>query len=169
MSSLYELTAEFTDLLDAGEAIDEETGEVIEGDAFRARLTLLKGDIKAKIHGCMAVRADFAYRAKALRDEAARLTNRARTLENREESIKQYVIAGMEALGIKTVETSHFRVTLVPGRDGIEVVDMEQVPAAFQRVKVEADKAGAKAHMKAHGELPPGFAVTQGTPWLRVS
>lgn len=165
MKSLYELSNEYAALLEAGEAIDEETGEVLPVDGL---LALLKGDMESKVTGILAVSCEWGHRITALREEEKRLADRRRALEAQKDRLRDYLADALSRGGIKKIEAGPWKVSLLPGRESVVCEDASKVPEEFQRIKTEPDIAGAKTMLKETGMLPPGFAVKPGKPSLRV-
>ena len=168
---LYELAAEHRALLeralDAG-TVDETTGEVIPAPDFAVDLALSQMDLNAKVKVRMAICAELTHRATALSDESARLYQRAAALKKAADRLRDDTARTLHDLGVKTVEAGTFRVTVCVGPEKVVVEDETKVPEEFQRVKVEADIAGAKAMLKETGTLPAGFGVAPGAVYIRI-
>lgn len=162
---LYELTADYAALAEAGETVDLETGEILPVDGL---LNLLKGDIEQKATGLLSVSCEWAHRIDALKAEEDRMAKRRRQLDAARDRLRSYLAECMESAGIKKLDAGPWKVTVLAAKESVVCEDASRVPEDFQRVTVAPDIAGAKQMLKETGSLPPGFMVKQGKPSLMV-
>lgn len=168
MKPMYALSREFAALADAEseEWIDPETGEVRDAAVVLAGLKL---DMAEKAQGIAAVLAQMKGTAAMLKEEEARLSKRRAAVESARERLLAYLADSMTAAGVKKLEAGSFSIGLRAGPERVVVVAAEKIPADFLVPQPpRPDVAGAKACMKQHGYLPPGFDVEPGKPYIVI-
>lgn len=111
--SLYHIDRELESL------IDQETGEVLDFDAFEA----LQMARDAKIEGVLCWTKNLAAEAKAIREEEKELAERRKELERKREKLLDY--AG-KALGGAAFQTAKCAVTYRKST-AVEITDMDAV------------------------------------------
>lgn len=141
---LYEISEQLERLLmlDDGNAVDEETGELFSPE----QLDELNMAFEEKIEGCLLFVKNQTAEAEAIKKEVKALQERARACENRAERTKNYVanfLAGQKFASSK-VSVSYRNSTSC-----VVNIDATQLPVQFQKVKVEPDKTGLKEFIKA--------------------
>lgn len=105
MASLYSLTTELQNLLDAiseGEIPEEAIADTLEG---------LQGEIDVKIDSVLDAFKTLKAEAGAIRDEEKRLAERRRRKEAATDRIKEYLAAELEKLGKARHESARHSVS----------------------------------------------------------
>ena len=76
----------------------------------------------------------------------------------------------MERSGITKIETPIGVIQIAKSPATVEVVEQEQVPDEFLRVKtsIEVDKTAIKKHFKETGEVPNGIKIVTNNTSLRI-
>lgn len=157
--ALWEIDADIERILSLGsgeEAVDVETGEILDADALDA----LDMELAEKVENCACWVKNQKALSEAIREEVARLTERRRAIDARVERLKRYMLGAVETAGGR-VETARARVST--RRSSAVVVDcMEALPEAYvtQRVEVSPDKAAIRDAVGA-GASVPGAHVEQ--------
>lgn len=156
---LYELTAEFEALMHRSD----------EGEEVEAALASLQGSIEHKAGGIVRVLANLEALSGALGTEEKRLSRRRKSAEAQVERLREYVRTCMTTAGINRIECGAFSITLSPGQERVEIVDLEQVPADKVRVSTTraADKRAILDEYKRDGVVPPGVEIHETTT-LRI-
>lgn len=170
MSTLGELTIAYADhLAEVAAAEPDEDGVMAEEYAELAAGLEATGEAyTAKVDAYLSV-------ADRLEADAVTLAARAKRLEADAERLREMVRASMVRLGLKKHEGVR-RATLCPGRERVDVVDLEAVPVVW---KVEpaplptadtwpVDKRAALAALRTGREIP-GLTLAHGEPYLKVS
>ena len=140
--TLFEIS---NDLLAFYDRLEERGGDITAPDveqAIDAWFEQLSHERNEKLDNYAALIREVEARAKARRDEAKRLQERARRDEEQAAYLKQRLILFFQDHHLKTVETRRYRLTLQRSGGKIPVVlktDPEQLPEEFQRWKVSAD------------------------------
>lgn len=111
--SLYHIDRELENL------IDQETGEVLDFDAFEA----LQMARDAKIEGVLCWTKNLAAEAKAIREEEKELAERRKELERKREKLLDYA---EKALGGAAFQTAKCAVTYRKST-AVEITDMDAV------------------------------------------
>ena len=96
MRPLYEIDNEIL------ECVDMETGEIIDEE----KLNALEMERDKKIEGIILWRKDIIAEKEAVRAEGKRLYDRARVLENQDESLKRYIENALNGEKFKTERCS---------------------------------------------------------------
>lgn len=162
MRPLYELAAEYQAVLECAE----------NGEDVVAALDRVTTEIEAKAVNVCRIIAQFDADAQAAGREAMRLSQRRAVAENNADRLRQYLKDCMGAAGIGKIKSPQFSITLSPGQDRVEVVNLEALRAAapeLVRTKTtsEADKPAILRRRNETGEIPPGVEFIPTTT-LRV-
>ena len=159
--------------------------------AFYDRIEALGGDITApeveqaidawferlsherdeKLDNYAALIRELDARAKARRDEAKRLQERARRDEEHATYLKQRLLLFFQDHHLKTVETRRYRLTIQRSGGKTPVIlhtEPEQLPEEYQRWKVAADLDAIREALE-HG-VDLGFAALgERSSFVRIS
>lgn len=156
MVTLYQLHQDMRALTQRmSDEADPDTGEIPE--ALFAELDALVAAEQDRLVDIACILKERRAEAEAIRDEAKRLADRARSVEAQCERMKQILEArvGLEGLTDPRVRARWRRSTAV------EVsVPAETLPELYRRVKVEADKVGLGAALKAGAKIE-GVALVE--------
>ena len=158
MSSLYQLTDEYTELvarLEEAET-DEEAAKVME------ELDLKSGEIAHKAEMYARIIKNKKSEIEGYRAEEKRLAQNRHAAEGAVEKLENRLLETMETLGLDTIQTSIGKWRIQSNPWSAEIVDESKVPQAYlipQPPKV--DKAGLiKAHRET-GEVFEGVEFMQ--------
>lgn len=156
---LYEITAELEDV--AGELI-ENGGELT--PELEARLDAAEGALHAKVERCALVVQQLQAHAEMARTESRRLADLASTRARAADRLKEYVQSQLEIAGVRKVEGDLATVWVQKnGRPSINWTrDVDELPDAYRRIRIEPDTNAAYDNWKAGAQLPDGFTVEQG-------
>lgn len=152
---LYELTKEVQNLEDLYlMAIDEETGEVKDTEILEQLENELNNQLSEKGAGIIKVLRNSESMIEALKNEEDRLKKIRKTMENKKENFKKYILTNMLRAGIKKIETELGSMTL-RNSDAIEVFDEALIDEKFINIKIEkkADKTAIKKAIKDGEEI----------------
>ena len=138
MMKLYEITAQHREL----ESIElPEDGSMI--DAVRDTFEMIEGEFNDKAISLITVVRNKEADVQGLDSEIKRLQARKKSIENEQQSMKDYLRHNMEATGITKIECPLFKITLGKGRPMVLVEDEEKIPTDYIDIKI------TKAPMKA--------------------
>lgn len=155
---MYEIADEVAAVL----AKLEDAGGVLTPE-LEAEYDAAFADMRAKMEGTAHVVLNMEAEAKALREEAARLAERARAVEKRCASLKGYVMRCMGLAGVTSMRAglAQWRIQRNSRPSLRPLVAVEELPEAYRRVKVEFDSQAAYEAWK-RGELPESIEATVG-------
>lgn len=156
-NTLYALSDSYAQLL----ALLDDAEDPASETELNQELDALDGQIREKSEGIAGLVRELEWRARARKDEARRLAERAQSDERKALWLRAYLLANMQAMGIARIESVRFTLTLRDNPPSAELVDLEQVPEEFRRVitKIEADKAAVQRHFRHTGEIVPGMTM----------
>ena len=164
MTTLYELTAEYRDLI---ELLDEE-GEGAD-ESIEQALSQIEGDIKVKSENIAKVWHELNAKAEARRKEANRLRDRAAVAERAAQRIRKYLLEAMMAVKAKAVEwdTGSVSVCRNGGAAPIEVTD--DLPDEYMKthMTIEPDLDKIRTALKS-GEQVDGVIVKERSHHIRI-
>lgn len=90
--------------------------------------------------------------------------------KNNIERFKKYIKENMEKMGLTKIETELGTLSIAKSPATVEVIDQDQVPDEFLRVKtsIEVDKTAIKKNFKETGEVPNGIRIVTDNTSLRI-
>lgn len=163
---LYEIAEEIRAILETGATVDQETGEIIEGDDLAARLDTLNMELDGKLENLACYVKDLRAEAQALRTEEASLKARRQAKEKRAEGLAAYLSRVMQANGKAKFESARCSITQRTSR-AVEVLDAHQLqvyadidPQVMRHKDPEINKEYIARQFKA-GTNIPGVQITE--------
>jgi len=167
---LYEIPTEFA-ILES--ALIENAGELTPELEKQLDEFLRAG--KDKIEGGAMVMRGLEMEAKACKEEAKRLSERAASLENNVERLKKLILYALDGAFGGKVKTALFTIWAqtsapVANLDVAPGVDLKELPASFVRVSYALAKDAVKEAIKRGEKIPDEIIVSEvpGTRFLRV-
>jgi predicted metalloenzyme YecM len=163
MTQLYKVSEqhrELQELVSDGEMTDEDLKDTFEG---------LEGQFNEKAVSLIQVVNNMESDTSEIDAEIDRLQARKKAINNKKDSLREYLRTNMEATGITSIKCPLFSITLANGRD-IAVVDSEaDVPDEMIEVSVvqKPNKAEILKKLKA-GEHVPGCRMEKTKTSLRI-
>lgn len=165
MTQLYKLSEQFQEL-NALMDVDDD-GSLKE--AVETTLELVKGDFNDKAQALIVVTQNMEGDVQAIDSEIKRLRARKQAIENRQESLKDYLRENMERTGISKIQCPLFTISCVQGRE-IAVINIEDaIPDEYMAVKTEI-KPDRNAIAKAlkEGKEVPGCSLDRAKSSIRI-
>ncbi|MED1953955.1 siphovirus Gp157 family protein [Brevibacillus centrosporus] len=153
--NLYELTGSYLNLLQL-----TQDGEIDE-QAIADTLASLEDAIDQKAEGIAKVMRSNSALIDALKAEEKRLAERRKALENRNESLKQYLASSLEAIGVDKVKTATHTIGFRNNPPAVSVLDEAAVPLQYFITTQSLDKKSILEQLK-NGEEIPGVTLTVG-------
>ncbi len=100
---------------------------------------------------------------KSAKEEADRLQKLIKTRSNKIERLKSYLVATLQVLETKKIETDLGSYGIRKNPDKLEIYDLSALPKEFIKIKEEKepDKDKIKAYIREYGELN-GARITCG-------
>lgn len=159
---LYELTKEVQSLEDLYlMAIDDETGEIKDLVILEQLESELKNQLSEKGSGIIKVLRNSEAMIEAIKSEEERLKKLRKSMENKKENFKKYILGNMLNMGIKKIETELGAMSL-RNSDAVEIYDETMIDEKFINVKIEKkpDKVAIKKAIKDGEEIQGAKLVT---------
>jgi len=131
----------------------------------------VQSDLETKADGFAALCREVKLRAAVRREESERLAKLAQAGDNLERRLKDRLKEFMEYHAIPRIDTARFRINVQRngGVQGVRVdVPAEQLPAAYQRHKVEPDTDAIRKALLAGQDVPGAELMERGTH-LRIT
>lgn len=159
--NFYQITAGFPALMENEEMTQEEKEKLEE------ELDVL---LQEKSNNVIGYVRNIELTIQAIKTEEERNKTNRQALENRLARFKEYLKECMERSGITKIETPIGVIQIAKSPATVEVIDQEQVPDEFLRVKtsIEVDKTAIKKNFKETGEVPNGIRINTNNTSLRI-
>lgn len=163
MTTLHEITDKHRDLLKLAES-DEDMAHAV-ADTMES----IEGEFEEKALSLMAVVDNIGGDIPAIDEMIARLTARKKAIQNKQESMKDYLRMNMEASGISKIKCPLFTITLAKGRDMVQIDNVDEIPADYVDIKTSfvPMKREILAALKA-GEQISGASLTKSKTSIRI-
>lgn len=159
-ANLYDITSELADIQDAVFNTDEEVPvETLEA------LNSTSLSMEEKIGGCCRVLSNMTGHINSVDTEIKRLTAKKKALANNQDRLKTAVKEGMERVDLKKLKLPCFSLSVVDGREKVDVWDEKLIPAEYKEevITFKVDKTSIK---KAGGCA--GAKVIRGDSFLTI-
>ena len=156
MANLYELTNNYETVLNM--LYDEDIDEQMKLDTLES----IEGEIEDKADGYAKIIKELEARAKAREEEAKRLTNSKKILENRINYLKQNLFNAMKQTGKTKFATNLFNFSIV-GNGGKQALTINgDVPEEYTKTKIENDTDKIRQALEAGKILPFAYLEPRG-------
>lgn len=168
---LFDFASQFKGLYELCEEIEvnEETGKIIDNTDLLSQLfNDLEMDLSEKLVNTAYLIKELETSEKALKDEAKRLNEKAKVLENRQTRIKELIKTTLESSGQTKIKTDKFNFSVITRKSlNYDNVNMFGLDREFIRVKEELDKNKIKDYVKAGGYIDGVFEVETNSLIIR--
>jgi hypothetical protein len=135
------------------------------------RLDMAEGQTNAMemLDELIRVERDARALQNVIAEEMDRLNKRLRRFVDRQNLVRKYMMQLMEAAGLKKVERPAATVSIAAGRPKVILLDAEQLPNRFVRIKREPNREEILKVLKEYGQNVPGATLSNAEPVLRIS
>lgn len=163
MAALHQITDKHRELA----KIAEESEDMAQ--AVSDTMESIEGEFEEKALSLMAVMENIGGDIPAIDAEIERLTARKKTIQNKQESMKEYLRMNMEASNINKISCPLFTITLAKGRDIVQIDDLDKIPADYLNIKTSYApmKKEILAALK-EGEEIEGAVLTKSKNSIRI-
>jgi hypothetical protein len=151
MRTLYEINAEYLNLLETAFTVDEETGEVLfDNTAFEA----IRGEYNDKIDSIVNYIKSLETLCEGIKKERDNLAERKAQVEKKIESLKEYISKSMELRNMDKFETPKAKLSFRVSKS-VNVIDEELIPDDYfkESVSKKLDKASLLKDIKEGKEV----------------
>lgn len=152
MTTLYQLTTDFSDLMECDDDISNALADIV------------AGQIEHKAENVCKFLTVLETTAEQFRAEEKRISAARKALENKAERVKEYIKESMLNADIEKLSAGTFKLSVSLSPGSVSIDDIASVPARFLTVipeQYQPDKAAIKAAIKA-GEDVPGAHIEAG-------
>ena len=160
MTALHNLTGDYLEL---------SKNEDFTADEIKDTLEAIQGTIEQKAVSLASWSLDLDGNIAKIDAEIDRLNAKKKQIQNRKDSLTEYMRSNMDACGINKISCPLFSITLVAGRDVVAISDDSLIPDEFMNVKVVSspDKVAILKALKA-GEDIQGASIQKSKPSIRI-
>lgn len=146
-----------------------ETGDEITPEAIADTMEGLAMELGDKMDAIMNHVRNLEGQANTCGEEAARLSARKRSFENKADNLKAYILSCLLASGQKSLKTARNTLTVRKGTAAVVIDDVNALPDEMVEVKttVSPDKRAIKAAIEA-GEDITGAHIETSPESLQV-
>lgn len=139
---LYELTEAYTSALD----LFTDPEQSFNADLIADTLESIELDFDEKVINTAAIIKSMQAEADAIRNAIASMAARQKSLENRADDLKVYLLRNMQAVGKKQVKSPWLVVNVQKSPASLNVIDQSLIPDIFKEevVTVKIDKVAIK-------------------------
>lgn len=152
MQSLYQLTTDFSNLMECDDDISSALADIV------------AGQIEHKAENVCKLLTVLETTAEQFKSEEKRISTARKALENKAERVKEYIKESMLNADIEKLSAGTFNLSVSLSPGSVAIDDIASVPARFLTVipeQYQPDKAAIKAAIKA-GEDVPGAHIEAG-------
>ncbi len=160
---LYEISAEHREL----EKLADESDDMAQAVADTMEST--EGDFNDKAISLIHVVNNMSGDVEAIKSEITRLTERKKSIESRQQSMRDYLLFNMQETGIKKISCPLFTITLKNGRDIVRIDDESKLSTDYLNIKTTMTpmKREILAALK-KGESVDGASLATSKPSLLI-
>jgi len=163
MAKLYELAESYEMLLDM---IDNQDISV---EDVQDTLEALEDSIGEKLENIVKIIRMTEGNIELFKAEEKRIQARRRTMENKVDSLKNYMQSTMIRLGMKKVETGTFKIRLQKNPDNISILDESKIPKDFYvKQEPKLDKTALKEAVLKEGKEIEGVTKAPESYHVRI-
>lgn len=148
---LYEMTRDYIEMLDM--ATDPDNDDV-DMESFTAAIDGLETDINIKATNTACLIASLEAEGAAVSATIARMLKRAKSLDNRAQSLRDYLRDQLQIAGIREARDERIQVKLRVNPVSVHIESPEMLPPDYWRVRREPDKTALKEALKSGAEIP---------------
>jgi len=154
---MYELSDEYR------RAVHNLAMSDVPDDAIADTLEGMQGAIEDKARAVAAVCLNFERLAADRRDAAKRMLDRAKALETRGESLRQYLRINMERCGLTRIPGDEFDISIKKNRGRVIIDDLDKVPAYFLNPQPSTPDKQSIYFSLINGVAIPGAHIEEST------
>jgi hypothetical protein len=155
---LYEITEQLRELM----AIDD-----IPAEQLQDTLDLVNDEFEQKAEQVAAFIRELSLDSDGYKAEIDRLSDRKKAIDNKIDSMKDYLRVNMQAADMTKIKGKLFTITLCAPTKTVYVADSALLPDGLVCIKREPNKTDIKAQLESGAEIE-GCALVQGKARLII-
>ena len=155
---LYEITEQLRQLM----AMDD-----VPPEQLQDTLDMVNDEFEAKAENIAMLIREMVLDAEGYKAEIDRLSDRKKSLDNKVESLKDYLRVNMQAADMTKIKGKLFTISLGSPTEPVYVADEKLLPDDLVYIKREPNKTEIKAQLKS-GVVLEGCALVQGKARLTI-
>ena len=168
---LFNIASEFKAIYSLCEDIEvnPETGEIIDNsDLISELFNSLEMELSDKLENSAYLIKELENAEIGLKNEAKRLNDKAKTLENKQNRIRELIKVTLESSGQSKIKTDKFNFSLSTRKSlNYDNINMFALDKDFVRIKEEIDKTKIASYIKAGGTVEGVFEVEKTSLTVR--
>jgi hypothetical protein len=141
--------------------------ELTEDDTLRADSIEGETDAAKLIERALSERREAETLAEAVGSRISDLSARKSRLQRKADAMKALIVGVMRAARLNTIILPEASIWATKGRVSVNVLNLDDLPQGYYRVKREADKGAIKSALE-QGEEIPGAELVTGEPTLTI-
>ena len=155
---LYEITEQLRQLMSMDDVPPEQLQDTID---------MVNDEFEAKAENIAMLIREMVLDAEGYKAEIDRLSDRKKSLDNKVESLKDYLRVNMQAADMTKIKGKLFTISLGAPIETVYVSDEKLLPDELVYIKREPNKTDIKARLKSGADLE-GCALVQGKARLTI-
>lgn len=155
---LYEITEQLRELM----AMDD-----VPAEQLQDTLDLVNEEFEQKAEQVAAFIRELSLDSEGYKAEIERLSDRKKAIDNKIESMKDYLRVNMQSADMTKIKGKLFTITLGAPTETVYVADSALLPDDLVYIKREPNKTDIKAQLKSGAEIE-GCALVQGKARLTI-
>ena len=168
---LFHIASEFKAIYSLCEDVEvnQETGEIVDNSDLIAELfNGLEMELSAKLENAAYLIKELENAELGLKNEAKRLNEKAKVLENKQAKIRELIKIALESSGQAKLKTDKFNFSLSTKKSlNYDNINMFALDREFVRIKEEIDKTKITSFIKAGGTVEGVFEVEKTSLTIR--
>lgn len=147
--SLYAISKSFNEMMLSEEITEQEKEQA---------LTILGEMINNKSTEVIGLEKNMEHVIQAMKEEEDRIKENRKSLENKLERYKSYIISCMNVLGVEKLETPRGTISIATNPMSVEIIDEAIIPNKYKNIvhTIKIDKDMIKRDFKNTGEVIEG-------------
>jgi hypothetical protein len=155
---LYKITEQLRELM----AMDD-----VPAEQLQDTLDLVNEEFEQKAEQVAAFIRELSIDSEGYKAEIERLSDRKKAIDNKVDSMKDYLRVNMQAADMTKIKGKLFTITLGAPTETVYVADSGLLPDDLVYIKREPNKTDIKAQLKSGAEIE-GCALVQGKARLTI-
>lgn len=147
MAKLYEIVGELQDFIEANEGLEDE-------QAYKDTLEALQGELDDKVSQWARCIKNMEAERDAVKEEADRLTKRAKTIDNQVTHMKDTLLMFLKAAGRDKAGDAVIKASIAKNGGKapliVDITDALNIPQEFQKVTITANNEAIRDALE-HG------------------